>query len=130
MLTAPHTAEPLLCSRPRRLPGLLDALSVRHVLAAMGPDTIAVIPPSCMAIIAGPQPYSSLKIPVYQPTLEASAAAASGCGARWTPGPKSTPRCWCWPATAAPTTSASSACRRRPSATRTSSTSASTTRAT
>jgi pyruvate ferredoxin oxidoreductase beta subunit/2-oxoisovalerate ferredoxin oxidoreductase beta subunit len=31
-----------------------------------------------MAIIAGPQPYSSLKIPVYQPTLEASAAAASG----------------------------------------------------
>jgi hypothetical protein len=39
---------------------------------------MAVIPPSCMAIIAGPQPYSSLKIPVYQPTLEASAAAASG----------------------------------------------------
>jgi pyruvate ferredoxin oxidoreductase beta subunit/2-oxoisovalerate ferredoxin oxidoreductase beta subunit len=31
-----------------------------------------------MAIIAGPQPYSSLKMPVYQPTLEASAAAASG----------------------------------------------------
>jgi pyruvate ferredoxin oxidoreductase beta subunit/2-oxoisovalerate ferredoxin oxidoreductase beta subunit len=39
---------------------------------------MAVIPPSCMAIIAGPQPYSSLRIPVYQPTLEASAAAASG----------------------------------------------------
>jgi pyruvate/2-oxoacid:ferredoxin oxidoreductase beta subunit len=51
---------------------------VRHVLAAMGPDTIAVIPPSCMAIIAGPQPYSGLKIPVYQPTLEAAAAAATG----------------------------------------------------
>jgi pyruvate/2-oxoacid:ferredoxin oxidoreductase beta subunit len=48
------------------------------VLAELGPDTMAVIPPSCMAIIAGPQPYSSLKIPVYQPTLEASAAAASG----------------------------------------------------
>ncbi len=39
---------------------------------------MAVIPPSCMAIIAGPQPFSSLRIPVYQPTLEASAAAASG----------------------------------------------------
>jgi pyruvate ferredoxin oxidoreductase beta subunit/2-oxoisovalerate ferredoxin oxidoreductase beta subunit len=39
---------------------------------------MAVIPPSCMAIIAGPQPHSSLRIPVYQPTLEASAAAASG----------------------------------------------------
>jgi pyruvate/2-oxoacid:ferredoxin oxidoreductase beta subunit len=39
---------------------------------------MAVVPPSCMAIIAGPQPFSSLRIPVYQPTLEASAAAASG----------------------------------------------------
>jgi pyruvate/2-oxoacid:ferredoxin oxidoreductase beta subunit len=56
----------------------MEALSARHVLARMGPDTMAVIPPSCMAIIAGPQPYSSLRIPVYQPTLEASAAAASG----------------------------------------------------
>jgi pyruvate ferredoxin oxidoreductase beta subunit/2-oxoisovalerate ferredoxin oxidoreductase beta subunit len=63
-------ADDLLCC--------VDALSVRHVLAAMGPNTIAIVPPSCMAIIAGPQPYSSLRIPVYQPTLEASAAAASG----------------------------------------------------
>jgi pyruvate ferredoxin oxidoreductase beta subunit/2-oxoisovalerate ferredoxin oxidoreductase beta subunit len=56
----------------------VDALSVRHVLATLGPKTMAVVPPSCMAVIAGPQPYSSLKFPVYQPTLEASAAAASG----------------------------------------------------
>ena len=67
----------MLCSGHAACPGCLDALSVRHVLAMLGPDTMAVIPPSCMAIIAGPQPYSSLKIPVYQPTLEASAAAAS-----------------------------------------------------
>jgi pyruvate/2-oxoacid:ferredoxin oxidoreductase beta subunit len=69
---------PMLCSGHAACPGCIDALSARHVLAALGPDTVAVIPPSCMAIIAGPQPYSSLKIPVYQPTLEASAAAASG----------------------------------------------------
>jgi pyruvate ferredoxin oxidoreductase beta subunit/2-oxoisovalerate ferredoxin oxidoreductase beta subunit len=69
---------PMLCSGHAACPGCIDALSVRHVLAELGPDTMAVIPPSCMAIIAGPQPYSSLKIPVYQPTLEASAAAASG----------------------------------------------------
>jgi pyruvate ferredoxin oxidoreductase beta subunit/2-oxoisovalerate ferredoxin oxidoreductase beta subunit len=31
-----------------------------------------------MAIIAGAQPLSAFKIPVYQPTLESSAAAASG----------------------------------------------------
>ena len=70
--------EPMLCAGHAACPGCIDALSVRHVLAGLGPDAVAVIPPSCMAIIAGPQPYSSLKIPVYQPTLEASAAAASG----------------------------------------------------
>jgi len=68
----------MLCSGHAACPGCVEALSVRHVLATMGPDTMAVIPPSCMAIIAGPQPFSSLRIPVYQPTLEASAAAASG----------------------------------------------------
>ncbi len=69
---------PMLCSGHAACPGCVEALSVRHVLATMGPDTMAVIPPSCMAIIAGAQPYSSLRMPVYQPTLEASAAAASG----------------------------------------------------
>ena len=73
-----HADEPMLCAGHAACPGCIDALSVRHVLAGLGPNAVAVIPPSCMAIIAGPQPYSSLKIPVYQPTLEASAAAASG----------------------------------------------------
>ena len=68
----------MLCSGHAACPGCVEALSVRHVLATMGPDTMAVIPPSCMAIIAGAQPFSSLRMPVYQPTLEASAAAASG----------------------------------------------------
>ena len=68
----------MLCSGHAACPGCIDALSVRHVLAALGPKTMAIVPPSCMAIIAGPQPFSSLRIPVYQPTLEASAAAASG----------------------------------------------------
>jgi pyruvate ferredoxin oxidoreductase beta subunit/2-oxoisovalerate ferredoxin oxidoreductase beta subunit len=81
-LTAPRRADALpasmLCPGHAACPGCIDALSVRHVLATMGPDTIAVIPPSCMAIIAGAQPLSGLRIPVYQPTLEASAAAASG----------------------------------------------------
>lgn len=75
-LDLPDTA--MLCSGHAACPGCVEALSVRHVLAALGPDTMAVIPPSCMAIIAGAQPFSSLRIPVYQPTLEASAAAASG----------------------------------------------------
>ncbi|MCC6197109.1 MAG: pyruvate synthase subunit beta [Burkholderiales bacterium] len=70
--------DDMLCSGHAACPGCVDALSVRHVLATLGPKTMAVVPPSCMAIIAGPQPYSSLRIPVYQPSLEASAAAATG----------------------------------------------------
>ena len=71
-------SPPMLCSGHAACPGCIDALAVRHVLGVLGPNTMAVVPPSCMAIIAGPQPYSSLRIPVYQPSLEASAAAASG----------------------------------------------------
>jgi pyruvate/2-oxoacid:ferredoxin oxidoreductase beta subunit len=78
MQTLELQEKAMLCSGHAACPGCIEALSVRHVLATMGPDTMAVIPPSCMAIIAGPQPFSSLRIPVYQPTLEASAAAASG----------------------------------------------------
>jgi pyruvate ferredoxin oxidoreductase beta subunit/2-oxoisovalerate ferredoxin oxidoreductase beta subunit len=81
MSTTMHLAplqQDYLCSGHAACPGCIDALAARHILAAMGPDTMAIIPPSCMAIIAGPQPMSSLRIPVYQPTLEASAAAASG----------------------------------------------------
>jgi pyruvate ferredoxin oxidoreductase beta subunit/2-oxoisovalerate ferredoxin oxidoreductase beta subunit len=79
MITIEHAnQQPMLCSGHAACPGCLDALSARHILTAMGPNTMAVIPPSCMAIIAGAQPFSSLRIPVYQPTLEASAAAATG----------------------------------------------------
>jgi len=78
METLDINQKPMLCSGHAACPGCVEALSVRHVLATIGPDAMAVIPPSCMAIISGPQPYSSLRIPVYQPTLEASAAAASG----------------------------------------------------
>ena len=78
MIRHDTTQEAMLCPGHAACPGCIDALSARHILATMGPDTMAVIPPSCMAIIAGPQPMSSLRIPVYQPTLESSAAAASG----------------------------------------------------
>ena len=70
--------EDLLCSGHAACPGCIEALSLRHALAVLGPDTVAVIPPSCLAIIAGPQPLSGLKIPVYQPALATSAASASG----------------------------------------------------
>jgi pyruvate ferredoxin oxidoreductase beta subunit/2-oxoisovalerate ferredoxin oxidoreductase beta subunit len=77
-IASAQATESLFCSGHAACPGCVEPLAVRHILDVLGPDTMAVIPPSCMAIIAGPQPYSSLRIPVYQPTLESSAAAASG----------------------------------------------------
>lgn len=59
-------------------PGCGEALAMRYVTNTMGPRTIGVVPPSCIAIICGPQPYSSMKTPFYQTTLEASAASAAG----------------------------------------------------
>ncbi len=73
-----RTDDALLCSGHAACPGCAEPITVRHILDVLGPNTMAVIPPSCMAIISGPQPFSSLRIPVYQPTLESSAAAASG----------------------------------------------------
>ncbi len=78
LLAVPPRHEDLLCSGHAACPGCSEPITLRHILAVLGPDTMAVVPPSCMAIIAGPQPFSSMRIPVYQPTLEASAAAASG----------------------------------------------------
>lgn len=70
--------EKIFNSGHNACPGCGEALAVRYVLNTMGPDTIGVVPPSCIAIISGPQPYSSMRIPVYQTTLEASAASAAG----------------------------------------------------
>ena len=68
----------VFCSGHSACPGCIEALSVRHIMNVIGANAVAVIPPSCMAVISGLQPYSSLRIPVYQTTLEASAASATG----------------------------------------------------
>lgn len=70
--------EKVFSSGHSACPGCQEALALRFILNTLGPDTIAVVPPSCIAIISGPQPLSSMRIPVYQTTLEASAASAAG----------------------------------------------------
>jgi pyruvate ferredoxin oxidoreductase beta subunit/2-oxoisovalerate ferredoxin oxidoreductase beta subunit len=61
-------------------PGCVEALAMRIILNKVGDNAIAVVPPSCTAVICGPHPNSSLKIPVFHTTLEAAASAA--CGVR------------------------------------------------
>lgn len=58
--------------------GCVEAVALRVILNTVGPDAIAVVPPSCTAVICGGYPFSSVKIPVYHTTLESGAASATG----------------------------------------------------
>ncbi|MCW9033423.1 MAG: thiamine pyrophosphate-dependent enzyme [Alphaproteobacteria bacterium] len=58
--------------------GCVEAVSLRVILNTVGPDAVAVVPPSCTAVICGGYPFSSVKIPVYHTTLESGAASATG----------------------------------------------------
>ncbi|MFH1024223.1 MAG: thiamine pyrophosphate-dependent enzyme [Planctomycetota bacterium] len=62
-------------------PGCGAALAMRHVLRAMGPETVLVIPACCWAILAGQFPYASLAVPTVNTLFAASAAVASGIAA-------------------------------------------------
>jgi len=58
--------------------GCGEVLGLRLVLQAVGKKTIAVILPSCLGIILGPYPYSTLKIPVFHAAFETAASSAAG----------------------------------------------------
>lgn len=58
--------------------GCVEALSLRVILNTVGQDAVAVVPPSCTAVICGGYPLSAVKIPVFHTTLESGAASASG----------------------------------------------------
>ena len=58
--------------------GCAEALCLRVILNTVGPDTLAVVPPSCAAVICGAYPLSAAKVPVFHTTLESAAASASG----------------------------------------------------
>ncbi len=66
------------CSGHVACGGCAEALSLRVVLNTVGQDAIAVVAPSCLAVICGAYPTSALKIPVFHTTLESCAASASG----------------------------------------------------
>lgn len=53
-------------------------LGMRYVLKALGEKTIVVLPACCWTIIAGPFPYSTLKVPLLHTAFETAAVAASG----------------------------------------------------
>lgn len=58
--------------------GCVEALALRVIINTVGEDAVAVVPPSCGAVICGGYPNSALKIPAFHTTLESAAASASG----------------------------------------------------
>jgi pyruvate ferredoxin oxidoreductase beta subunit/2-oxoisovalerate ferredoxin oxidoreductase beta subunit len=58
--------------------GCVEALALRVIVNTVGKDAVAVVPPSCGAVICGGYPNSALKIPAFHTTLESAAASASG----------------------------------------------------
>ncbi len=59
-------------------PGCSVALGVRQVLQHVPRRSVVVVPPSCIAVMMGPLPLSSVTLPVYQTAFETTAAAAAG----------------------------------------------------
>jgi pyruvate ferredoxin oxidoreductase beta subunit/2-oxoisovalerate ferredoxin oxidoreductase beta subunit len=51
---------------------------MRFVLKALGEKTIIVLPACCWSIIAGPFPYSSVKVPLIHTAFETAAPVACG----------------------------------------------------
>lgn len=59
-------------------PGCGATIAMKLALRALGEKTMLVIPACCWAIIAGPHPQTSLKVPVLHTAFATAGAAASG----------------------------------------------------
>jgi pyruvate ferredoxin oxidoreductase beta subunit/2-oxoisovalerate ferredoxin oxidoreductase beta subunit len=51
------------------------------VLRAMGPKTVVVVVPSCVAVTSGPYPYAALGVPAFHSAFEIAAPTAAGIAA-------------------------------------------------
>ncbi len=58
--------------------GCTAALAMRLVLKALGEQTVVVMPACCWTVIAGPYPYSALRVPLLHTAFETAASTASG----------------------------------------------------
>lgn len=59
-------------------PGCGAGLGMKLALKALGPKTMIVLPACCWSIIAGPFPYSAVKVSLFHTAFETAASVASG----------------------------------------------------
>jgi pyruvate/2-oxoacid:ferredoxin oxidoreductase beta subunit len=72
-----HEQE-LVCSGHYACQGCGAVIAMRHALAALGPKTVVVIPACCWSVIAGPYPFSALRVPLFHTAFETGGSTASG----------------------------------------------------
>jgi len=70
--------EELVYPGNRACTGCGLSIAYRIGLKALGPDTILVVPPSCLTVLQGLFPVSSTKLPCLNVTFASTAAAATG----------------------------------------------------
>ena len=73
--------EEYFASGHRACAGCGEALIVRHVTKASGPNTIAVMSTGCMEVVSTPYPETAWKIPWIHSAFENNSAVASGIDA-------------------------------------------------
>lgn len=73
--------EEYFASGHRACAGCGEALVVRHVVKAAGPNTIAVMSTGCMEVVSTPYPETAWKIPWIHGAFENNSAIASGIDA-------------------------------------------------
>lgn len=76
ILTLP--TEELVHPGNRACTGCGLSIAYRIGLKALGPDTILVVPPSCLTVLQGLFPVASTKLPCLNVTFASTAAAATG----------------------------------------------------
>ena len=59
-------------------PGCGHAMGMRMVLQALGNRAVVVVVPSCVAVISGPYPHAALNVPVFHSAFEIAAPTAAG----------------------------------------------------
>ncbi len=59
-------------------PGCGAAIAMKWALKALGEKTVLVVPACCWAVVSGPHPQMSLKVPVLHTAFETAGAAATG----------------------------------------------------
>jgi pyruvate ferredoxin oxidoreductase beta subunit len=76
ILTLPK--EELVHPGNRACTGCGLSIAYRIGLKALGPDTILIVPPSCLTVLQGLFPVASTKLPCLNVTFASTAAAATG----------------------------------------------------